>query len=348
MVPMFKRGCAALVVMLVSACGGNSTSTVPTTPTPSATGTSSVSVNCLTTTLTTAGQQTQCSAVALLSNGTSQDQTLASQWSSSNASVASVSATGAVTAVSSGSVTIAATFQGLQGARAVAVTLPDSFTLTGTLTDGTSHGILPNITVQIISGTNAGKSAVTDSSGNYTMSGLSAGTFTLSVSAASYQTTTQTVTLTANARVDLVLQRAASPLSYAGTWTGQFGISACNDIDPPGLTHIGLCASLLRGPYAYLLTLSQNGATVTGTYQLKSPFFSCACGGIYGTFDMSGAVATDGTLVISGTGSLTGSGVEAATTFTVRQANSSTLTGTVSGSLTFGGVQRATLGGAIH
>jgi hypothetical protein len=85
-----------------------------------------------------------------------------------------------------------------------------TFTLTGTVTDGTSHGILPNITVQISSGTNVGKSAVTDGSGNYTLSGLTAGTFTVSVGATSYQTTTQQVTLTGNARVDLVLQRVAA------------------------------------------------------------------------------------------------------------------------------------------
>lgn len=88
---------------------------------------------------------------------------------------------------------------------------PTTFTLTGTVTDGTSQGILPNITVQIGSGTNVGKSAVTDSSGNYSMSGLSAGTFTLSASATSYQTTTQQVTLSTNTRVDLVLQRAGAP-----------------------------------------------------------------------------------------------------------------------------------------
>jgi hypothetical protein len=32
--PMFKRGCVVLFVILASACGGNSTPTTPTTPTP--------------------------------------------------------------------------------------------------------------------------------------------------------------------------------------------------------------------------------------------------------------------------------------------------------------------------
>jgi hypothetical protein len=86
-----------------------------------------------------------------------------------------------------------------------------TFSVIGILTDGTSHGPLPNLTVQVVSGTNAGKSAVTDSSGNYLMSSLSAGTFTLSVAAVSYQTTTQQVTLSADTRIDLVLQRVSTP-----------------------------------------------------------------------------------------------------------------------------------------
>jgi hypothetical protein len=212
--PMFKPTCVVLLVISAAACGGSNSPTTPSAPSTTGTGTStlsSVSVNCQTTTLTTVSQQTQCSAVAVLANGTSQDQTLASQWSSSNASVASVSATGLVTAVSNGSVSITATFQALQGTRAVTVTLPSNFTLSGTLTDGTSHGILPGITIQITAGTNVGRSAVTDGSGNYMMSGLSAGTFTLSVSAVAYYTTTQQVTLSSNTQVNLVLQRTPAP-----------------------------------------------------------------------------------------------------------------------------------------
>ena len=337
-----------LMLIVAAGCGGG-TPSVPSSTTPTPVTASSVSVNCQTTTLVTVGQQTSCSAMAVLSNGTIQDQTLASQWSSSNASMASVNATGMVTAVSNGSVSISATFQGFQGARTITIATPIAFSVTGTLTDGTSHGVLPNITIQIVSGVNAGSSAITDSNGNYTLNGLSAGTLTLSVSAVGYQTTTQTVTLTTRTRIDLVLQRvAASPANYGGTWTGQFSIGACNDIDPPGLTHIGLCASMSRGPHAYILTLSQSGTTVSGAYQQKTPFFPCGCGGQYGAFDMLGAVASDGTLVVSGAGSLLGTGVSEAMTFTVRQANSGTLVGTVSGTFTADGIPRATFSGAAQ
>jgi hypothetical protein len=212
MMPLFKRACVVLLLISASACGSGSNSTTSPTPTaPTTVGPSSVTVLCSNTTLTAVGQQTQCSVTVVLSNGISQDQTLASQWNSSNSNVAPVSSTGLVTAVANGSATITATFQGVQGVRAVGVTLPTTFTLTGTLTDGTSRGILPNINIQIVSGTNNGRSAVTDGGGNYTMSGLSAGTFTLSVSAVSYLTTTQQVTFSANTRVDLVLQRVPAP-----------------------------------------------------------------------------------------------------------------------------------------
>jgi hypothetical protein len=210
---MFRHVCVLLFLVLTAGCVNNTVIAPSTTPPVFAPSTTpSVTINCSTMTLTATGQQTPCSAV-VLSNGTSQDQTLASQWSSSNASVASVSATGMVTAVSNGASTITATFQGLQGARAVVVTIPapvapSTFVVNGTLTDGTSHGILPGLTIQLLSGTSVVTSTLTDSGGNYTISGVSAATFTLSVSAVSYVTTTQQVTVPPSQQVNLVLQRA--------------------------------------------------------------------------------------------------------------------------------------------
>jgi hypothetical protein len=204
----FECGCAVLLLTAASACSSNSAPTTPSTSTPS-----SVSVNCLTTTLTTVGQQTQCTAVAVLSNGTSQDETLASQWSSTNASVASVTATGMVTAVANGSVTITAIFQGVQGARAVSVNAPTvvaTFILNGLLTDGTSGGILPNIDVQIISGPNQGQTTKTDATGHYSIGGLAAGTANIVFSAVSYVTQTVFATITSNTTLNIVLQRTSS------------------------------------------------------------------------------------------------------------------------------------------
>src|SRR6202035_3295452 len=102
---MIKRVLSVFAMIALSACGSSSPSAPSTTPASTTSTPSSVTVSCSTTTFTAVGQQAQCSAFVVSSNGTSQDQTLASIWSSTNASVASVSATGLVTAVSSGSAT---------------------------------------------------------------------------------------------------------------------------------------------------------------------------------------------------------------------------------------------------
>ena len=60
-----------------------------------------------------AGQQVQFSAVAIFDNGTQQNVTLMSSWSSSDAAIAPVNAMGRVTATTAGTVTITATWKGL-------------------------------------------------------------------------------------------------------------------------------------------------------------------------------------------------------------------------------------------
>ena len=101
-----------------------------------------------------------------------------------------------------------------------------------------------------------------------------------------YQTGTKSVTIVSDARVDLVLSRAA-PV-YTGSWTGSYDITECHDIDPSGFNHLGLCGALSRH-LVYAFTLEQSGASVTGTYKVVTPMMSCPCAGDYGTFGMSGA-----------------------------------------------------------
>jgi uncharacterized protein YjdB len=58
------------------------------------------------------GATGQFKATATLSDGTKQDVTSASTWTSSNTAVATVTTAGVVTAVTTGSTTITATYQG--------------------------------------------------------------------------------------------------------------------------------------------------------------------------------------------------------------------------------------------
>jgi hypothetical protein len=83
-------------------------------------------------------------------------------------------------------------------------------TLTGTVTDGTSGGILPGILVQITDGVNGGMSVKTTSNGTYTLPGVTPGSFTMQLTATSYIPQSQSVTVTAaNPRANFVLQRVA-------------------------------------------------------------------------------------------------------------------------------------------
>ena len=62
---------------------------------------------------------------------------------------------------------------------------------------------------------------------------------------------------------------------------------------------------------------------------------------------MSGTVAPDGSVVLTGTGFIPASGLSGAFTLRLRMANPIALAGTISTDLIFGGIVRATLTGTI-
>jgi len=67
------------------------------------------------------GLTAQMKATASKSDGSEQDVTSLASWQSSDASIASVSTTGVVTALRTGNVTVTATYQGKSGSRPVSV-----------------------------------------------------------------------------------------------------------------------------------------------------------------------------------------------------------------------------------
>jgi hypothetical protein len=87
-----------------------------------------------------------------------------------------------------------------------------TYTLSGFVNDGTTglSGRIANATVRVTDGANAGKSSVTDSSGAYSISGLTAGTFTISISITNFQTSTNSITLSSNTALDFSLARGSS------------------------------------------------------------------------------------------------------------------------------------------
>jgi hypothetical protein len=83
---------------------------------------------------------------------------------------------------------------------------PTAFTIAGTITDGTSGGVLPGIEASV-----SGQAVRSDAAGHYQLTGVPAGAVTVQFAAASYVTQTKTLTLSENSTVDAVLQRFAPP-----------------------------------------------------------------------------------------------------------------------------------------
>jgi hypothetical protein len=105
----------AAAALLGAQCGKSATN--PAAPsTPASPTVSTVSLSVSTATLNKQGATAQVTANATMSSGASQDVTSScSGWASDNASVASIGATGLLTARASGSTTITTVCQGVQG-----------------------------------------------------------------------------------------------------------------------------------------------------------------------------------------------------------------------------------------
>jgi len=268
-----KRGCIVLLLTLASACGGSTTST----PTPTATPTA--------TTFSLTGQVT--------------DGTTSTGISGATVSIADGANVGkSATTDGSGNYS----FTGLQPAeftlnvsatnyvsQSKAVKLSSSQTLafqltrravtvTGAVTDGTSGGILPNILVQIADGANAGQSVRTDGNGTYSLSGVTPGTFTLSLSAVSYDTLKRQITVAADTRVDFVLERTPPPppkpkhLLYVTLVEGEQLSGAYRGIvtGPNGFTCSGPVTSCAPATFEEGTTV-QLLVTLTNPYGLGTP-----------------------------------------------------------------------------
>ena len=110
--------------MLCVGCSNKSSST-PSEPSPPSTQVTVTSVAVTgTNSFTEKGATAQLTATATLSNGTTENRTSTATWASDNATVASVSAQGLVTANATGDTTISATVSGVRGTRAINVRIP--------------------------------------------------------------------------------------------------------------------------------------------------------------------------------------------------------------------------------
>jgi Carboxypeptidase regulatory-like domain len=98
---------------------------------------------------------------------------------------------------------------GNSSAPATPTPVATSYTLSGTVSETSPiTGVVSDVRIDVLDGPNAGRSAMSDSGGRYTMSGLSSGMFQLRASKSGYVRAERNVTLSSNTTLDLTVVRA--------------------------------------------------------------------------------------------------------------------------------------------
>lgn len=228
------RTTIALVLLagvLVTACGdGQST---PTQPGPPAEPGSSPSANVVRIALDVPAsiapeQSVQLRSSAVYADGTTEDVTSRTQWSSADPNVVHMEPGGRVTGLKVGEVGITAVYQSATthyGAASVVVLLPGSYKLSGRITD---HGIAVGNAGVTVDGSGVDLRALTGPDGAYAVYGV-AGRVRLRASREGYVTVTEEfeVTNTTIRNVELIADRARLDLS--GTYTLILEVGTCDD-----------------------------------------------------------------------------------------------------------------------
>ncbi len=215
----WHRSVALLTIgMLVAAGCGSSGGGSPTpTPTPTPTVTS---VTVAGAGNPVAGDTAQLTAVANMSDGTTQNVTGQASWESSNQAVVTVSGSGLATFLSACDADLKATYKSVAGSAHVtcAPRGEPKYTLTGTVSDSVNGQHLASVTVTILDGPDAGRSNVSDGNGKYTITSVTSGSFTLQFSNINYSTKTVPVTVAADTTVDVTIVAAANVTKFYGTY----------------------------------------------------------------------------------------------------------------------------------
>jgi hypothetical protein len=102
----------------------------------------------------------------------------------------------------------AALTKSADGTAAVPLSVAPTFSLAGAITEETAAAWpVPQVAVQVVDGPNAGKSSSTDGGGNYMLTDLTPGSFTVRATANGYIAADSGVTVAADTRLDLKLTR---------------------------------------------------------------------------------------------------------------------------------------------
>lgn len=108
---------------------------------------------------------------------------------------------------------------------------PSTFTLSGGVTESepTTSNKIAGATVAFVDGANAGKTATADSAGNYQITNVLAGAFTVRAGAAGYQEATRPVTISADTSLTIALNPTPRNVTTDSSGTVSGGDTPCSD-----------------------------------------------------------------------------------------------------------------------
>jgi hypothetical protein len=137
---------------------------------------------------------------------------------------------------------------------------PNTFTLTGAITDMATGAGIQGARVEALNGANAGKSVTTEASGAYTLAGLVAETFRMRASVPGYDTGEQNVTIPDVTRADMALRQTGGPCVYTVSLTGtldvpQAGTQSSLTINRPS----GTCGWTATSDVSWIVLDSSSG-----------------------------------------------------------------------------------------
>jgi hypothetical protein len=148
-----------------------------------------------------------------------------------------------------------------------------AYTLRGIISDGSTGRGIDGARLDVLTGSNAGKTSLTDNTGAYAIDGLVADSFRLRAMAAGYDPGEQGVSIPANPRADFTLQRSGSSCAYTLTTTesivppsgGMYAFSVTRD------THTGCSWTASTADTWITLTGATGGASPgTITYAIAA------------------------------------------------------------------------------
>ena len=267
---VFLRGVlVGSLTAAVSACGGSPPVAPSTLSGLAVTGTAS---------LTTAGQASQLTATATLSDNSTQNVTSSATWLSSNPGVATISSAGLLTAVATGTTTITATSQSKSGTLAVTVSIASaSTTFQGTVAGTAGQRGTLTITIQTVVAASSAFSfsfpfvatlhaqATVPATGGLNLVGGSIVTLN-----GTYDSAGKLVTLSGH---EFTFRGTISGGVLSGTWTGPDNaagsFSSLNSTSSTVTAYCGTFTSTFNEEGVLSLQISTNG-TVAGASQVKN------------------------------------------------------------------------------